>query len=152
MNQNLRASATLAGLALLCTGGPALAQSGPQIFQGQIQVVSATPLGSGNCGKVAKDDAYEVTLRIPAATPKHYKLQILSENFGLHLVKQSATEAAYTILNVDGTVGTGSVHIVAGGTVTLLGDGAYAELPITVKIPGQCEIAFFAVASAWSSL
>jgi hypothetical protein len=127
---------------------------GPQVYVGRVLVVSSQNVGSGTCpAQLQQGSSYGVILRTPSAAPKHWKMEILSDEFAVRVGKIDPTQAQATIFNGDGTLTTTPIAIKSGGLVQTVpfpsgyGLSQAAELSVTVKIPGVCQVGFFAVAS-----
>lgn len=145
------------GAAALAAGSSqAQTSSGPTVYAGRVLVESANLVGTSTPCSTSSDtpqqgDSYGAVLRIPASTPKHWKFELLNAAFAVRVAKVSKTSAVATVFNSNGTLGTQTLPITAGGTVTTLASDAYAELPVTVTIPisstQQCSVSFFAVLS-----
>ncbi|HLY57101.1 MAG TPA: ice-binding family protein [Stellaceae bacterium] len=118
----------------------AKAAAGPAIYQGRALVTAA----SSGCYE-SVGNSFAATIKMPVATPEHFKIALLSDQVALHLARITTTETVDQIKD-DGSLIFKTLQLHSGSSFTTLGNGA-AEASATFAGTNCTMTLFFALST-----
>jgi hypothetical protein len=119
----------------------ASAAAGPTVYQGRALVTAAT----SGC-RYSVGDSVGATIKMPVATPKHFRIALLGEQDAQHLARLTQASEAVVQINEDGSLRDKTLELKSGSSFTTLGNGA-AEASATFIGSGCTVTLFFALST-----